>query len=196
MAEMTAAFGSLGGNQSILEGFVSFSREISVIVARSASGDIRCYDPAENVHSDGILHSSTLPANISAETRQAAIGISEKIVTALDYVGVMGVEFFVTPEGALIVNEIAPRVHNSGHWTEAACAVSQFEQHIRAVSGWPLADPYRHSDCRMENLIGNDIEKMPELLTFPDLSIHLYGKAESRPGRKMGHFTQLLNRKS
>ncbi len=190
-ADISAAFDALGRNPSILEGFVTFSREISIIVGRSTNGDIRCYDPAENAHTNGILHTSTLPANITPETRNAAVRIAEKIVTALDYIGVMGVEFFVTPTGDLIVNEIAPRVHNSGHWTEAACAASQFEQHVRAVSGWPLADPTRHSDCVMENLIGDDVNKMPQLLTLPDVSIHLYGKAESRAGRKMGHFTQL-----
>jgi 5-(carboxyamino)imidazole ribonucleotide synthase len=166
-----------------------------VIVARSRSGEIRCYDPAENVHRDGILHTSTLPAKISTHTEQSAIEIASKIVTALDYVGVMGVEYFVATDGGLIVNEIAPRVHNSGHWTEAACAISQFEQHIRAVSGWPLANPTRHSDCIMENLIGDDILKMPNLLSLTDVSIHLYGKSESRPGRKMGHFTQLQKSK-
>jgi 5-(carboxyamino)imidazole ribonucleotide synthase len=110
---------------------------------------------------------------------------------ALDYVGVLGVEFFVLEDGTLVANEIAPRVHNSGHWTEAACIVSQFEQHIRAVAGLPLGSSERHSDCVMENLIGDDVSRMTELLTKPDLMLHLYGKAEARPGRKMGHFTMI-----
>lgn len=190
--EIAAGFSDLGGAESILEGFVNFSREISVIVARSSIGEIKCYDPAENVHKNGILHTSTLPAQISRATFKAAIEIAGKIVEALDYVGVMGVEFFVKPDGGLIVNEIAPRVHNSGHWTEAACAVSQFEQHIRAVSGWPLAEPKRHSDCVMQNLIGEEVDKVPQLLTQSNLVLHLYGKAETRAGRKMGHFTMLL----
>ena len=111
---------------------------------------------------------------------------------ALDYVGVIGVEFFVLPDGALVANEIAPRVHNSGHWTEAACAVSQFEQHMRAICGLPLGATGRHSDCVMENLIGDDVERAGALLAEPDLVLHLYGKTQARPGRKMGHFTRLL----
>ena len=103
----------------------------------------------------------------------------------------MGIEFFVAQDGALIVNEIAPRVHNSGHWTEAACDVSQFEQHIRAVAGWPLARPLRHSNCLMENLIGDDMNRLPQLLSDGNNLIHLYGKTETRAGRKMGHVTRL-----
>jgi 5-(carboxyamino)imidazole ribonucleotide synthase len=113
---------------------------------------------------------------------------------ALDYVGVIGVEFFVLADGGLLVNEIAPRVHNSGHWTEAACTVSQFEQHIRAVAGLPLGRAARHLDCVMENLIGDDVLRAESLLSEPDLMLHLYGKAEARPGRKMGHFTRLTTR--
>lgn len=114
-----------------------------------------------------------------------------RILNALDYVGVMGVELFVTPKG-LIVNEIAPRVHNSGHWTQAGCAVDQFEQHIRAVAGWPLGDGQRHTDVIMENLIGNDMDRLPDLIQKTDLQIHLYGKADTRPGRKMGHINRIL----
>ena len=123
---------------------------------------------------------------------QAAREAAFAILQALDYVGVIGVEFFVLEDGALVANEIAPRVHNSGHWTEAACAISQFEQHIRAIAGLPLGDTARHSDCVMENLIGDDVFRAPRLLAEPDLVLHLYGKAEARPGRKMGHFTRLL----
>jgi 5-(carboxyamino)imidazole ribonucleotide synthase len=182
---------AMGGVPLILESFVAFEREISVIAARGANGAVAAYDPAENVHRGGILHTSTVPALIRPDTAVAAIGAASAILEALDYVGVIGVEFFVLPDGALLVNEIAPRVHNSGHWTEAACAVSQFEQHIRAVAGLPLGDPHRHSDCVMENLIGDDVLEVGALLTVPDLVLHLYGKTEARPGRKMGHFTRL-----
>lgn len=185
---------AMGNVPLILESFVPFEREISVIAARGLDGAVAAYDPAENVHRHGILHTSTLPANVKAETAEAARAAAAKILSALDYVGVIGVEFFVLSDGSLLANEIAPRVHNSGHWTEAACVVSQFEQHIRAVAGLPLGSPERHSDCVMENLIGDDVQRVPELLAEPDLMLHLYGKAEARPGRKMGHFTRISRR--
>ena len=190
-ADADGAYAALGGVPLILEEFVPFEREISIIAARGRDGAIVAYDPAENVHRDGILRSSTLPARISAVTADAARAAAAKILAALDYVGVIGVEFFVLPGGELVVNEIAPRVHNSGHWTEAACAVSQFEQHIRAVAGLPLGDTGRYSACVMENLIGDEAERAPALLGEAGLVLHLYGKAEARPGRKMGHFTRL-----
>jgi 5-(carboxyamino)imidazole ribonucleotide synthase len=182
---------AMGNVPLILESLVPFEREISVIAARGQDGSFAAYDAAENVHRNGILHTSTLPATISPQTAAAAHEAARKILQALDYVGVIGVEFFVLPDGALLANEIAPRVHNSGHWTEAACLVSQFEQHIRAVSGLPLGRTARHADCVMENLIGDDISRAPALLAEPDVMLHLYGKAEARPGRKMGHFTRL-----
>ncbi|MER8692510.1 5-(carboxyamino)imidazole ribonucleotide synthase [Mesorhizobium opportunistum] len=185
---------AMGNVPLILESFVPFEREISVIAARGLDGAVAAYDPAENVHRNGILHTSTLPAAIRPETAQAARAAAAKILSALDYVGVIGVEFFVLADGSLLANEIAPRVHNSGHWTEAACTVSQFEQHIRAVAGLPPGDPRRHSDCVMENLIGDDVLRVPELLAEPDLMLHLYGKAEARLGRKMGHFTRIGRR--
>jgi len=185
---------AMGNGPLILEAFVPFEREISVIAARGIGGAVAAYDPAENVHRNGILHTSTLPAGMSAGTALAAQAAASKILSALDYVGVIGVEFFVLADGSLLANEIAPRVHNSGHWTEAACIVSQFEQHIRAVAGLPLGNPGRHSDCVMENLIGDDVLRVPELLSEPDLMLHLYGKAEARPGRKMGHFTRTSRR--
>jgi 5-(carboxyamino)imidazole ribonucleotide synthase len=144
-----------------------------------------------NRHSGGILRTSTVPAPLPGEVIAQAIEIAQTIVTALDYVGVIGIEFFVTRDNELMVNEIAPRVHNSGHWTEAACAISQFEQHIRAVAGLPLGHTTRHSDCVMENLIGDDIEKVPAILREGDAVLHLYGKAQARAGRKMGHVTRL-----
>ncbi|RWO31666.1 MAG: 5-(carboxyamino)imidazole ribonucleotide synthase [Mesorhizobium sp.] len=182
---------AMGNVPLVLESFVAFEREISVIAARGMDGSLAAYDPAENIHRSGILHSSTLPARIGSETVAAAQTAAAEILAALDYVGVIGIEFFVLADGALLANEIAPRVHNSGHWTEAACLVSQFEQHIRAVAGLPLGNPGRHFDCVMENLIGDDILRVPALLVEPDLMLHLYGKAEARPGRKMGHFTRM-----
>ncbi len=185
------AFAALGSVPLILESFVAFEREISIIAARAADGAIACYDPAENIHRNGILHTSTVPASIAAETAAAAREAAEKILAALGYVGVIGIEFFVLANGSLIANEMAPRVHNSGHWTEAACVISQFEQHIRAVAGLPLGNADRHSDCVMQNLIGDDILALPDWLQRPDTLVHLYGKTESRPGRKMGHVTTL-----
>ena len=192
--DAAGAYDRLGGVPLILESFVDFTREISIIAARAKDGTVRCYDPAENVHLGGILHTSTLPAAIDSTTADAARAAAEKLLAALDYVGVIGIEFFVTSDGGLIANEIAPRVHNSGHWTEAACVISQFEQHIRAVAGLPLGDPVRHSDCVMQNLIGNDIEDVESWAAQKDVLIHLYGKTEPRPGRKMGHVTRLLGR--
>jgi len=178
------------GQETVLEGFVDFSHEVSVIGARSIGGDIACFDPGENVHRNGILHTTTLPARLSASQRTDAILLTAKIMTALDYVGVMGVELFVTARG-LIVNEIAPRVHNSGHWTQNGCAVDQFEQHIRAVAQWPLGDGSRHSNVVMENLIGDDIKQAETLSKAPHVALHLYGKTEVKPGRKMGHFNRI-----
>lgn len=192
-ADADAAFEALAGTDLVLEGFVAFEREISVIAARNRAGDIRCFDPAENVHRNHILHTSTLPAQISAETAAEAIDMAGRIAEALDYVGVLGVEFFVQPGGGLLVNEIAPRVHNSGHWTEAVCLTDQFEQHIRAICNWPLGDPLRMSDVVMTNLIGDEIDTLPEGLRASQQPHH-YGKAVSRPGRKMGHVNTLVSR--
>ncbi|MGO4620950.1 5-(carboxyamino)imidazole ribonucleotide synthase [Ensifer sp. 2YAB10] len=186
------AFAALGGVPLILESFVPFEREISIIAARSTDGTVACFDPAENVHRNGILHTSTVPAAVGDATADAARKAAKAILDALGYVGVIGVEFFVLSDGSLIANEMAPRVHNSGHWTEAACVVSQFEQHIRAVSGLPLGNPRRHSDCVMQNLIGDDLNDVPAWLAKDDVLVHLYGKTEARAGRKMGHVTQLL----
>ncbi len=185
-----SALADMAGAPAILEGFVNFSHEVSVIAARGLDGQVACFDPGENVHRDGILHTTTLPARLTASQRTDAVLLAANILNALDYVGVMGVELFVTSEG-LIVNEIAPRVHNSGHWTQNGCAVDQFEQHIRAVAGWPLADGQRHRDVVMENLIGSDMDRVPELARERDVALHLYGKAEVKPGRKMGHFNRI-----
>ncbi|EEZ12517.1 phosphoribosylaminoimidazole carboxylase ATPase subunit, partial [Brucella melitensis bv. 3 str. Ether] len=169
-------------------------REVSVIAARDRSGNVAIFDLAENVHKDGILATSTVPAAISVQTAEAARTAAEKLLHALDYVGVLGLEFFVLKDGTLLANEFAPRVHNSGHWTEAACAISQFEQHIRAVAGLPLGNTDRHSDCVMENLIGDDIEKVPAILCEKNAVLHLYGKKEARAGRKIGHVTRIKPR--
>ncbi len=188
--DAAAALAQMSGAPAILEGFVTFSREISVIAARSVSGAVAAYDPGENVHRDGILRRTTVPAQISHAERTDAVLIAGRILNALHHVGVIGVELFVTDAG-LVVNEIAPRVHNSGHWTQNGCAVDQFEQHIRAVTGWPLGDGSRHADVVMENLIGDDIARLAEIAREGQTAIHLYGKAEARPGRKMGHVNRI-----
>jgi 5-(carboxyamino)imidazole ribonucleotide synthase len=188
------ALASMNGAASVLEGFVNFDREVSVIAARGLDGSVAAYDPGENVHRSGILHTTTVPARLSASLRSDAVLIAARILNALDYVGVMGVELFVTPQG-LLVNEIAPRVHNSGHWTQNGCAVDQFEQHIRAVAGWPLGDGSRHSDVVMENLIGADMDRVPALAREAGTALHLYGKAEAKAGRKMGHVNRVVARK-
>ena len=184
--DAAGALADMAGNPAVLEGFVNFTAEVSVIAARSPSGEVACFDPGENVHRDGILHTTTVPARLSAAQRMDAVLLAANILNALDYVGVLGVELFVTPQG-FIVNEIAPRVHNSGHWTQNGCAVDQFEQHIRAVAGWPLGDGSRYADVVMENLIGDDMDRVPELAKQRDTALHLYGKADVKPGRKMGH---------
>tara|TARA_R110002124_G_scaffold95963_13_gene240324 strand:+ start:9148 stop:10218 length:1071 start_codon:yes stop_codon:yes gene_type:complete len=186
-----AAFAEMAGQDAILEGFVDFSAEISVIAARGVSGEVACFDPGENVHRGGILHTTTVPATLTPAQQMDAVLLAGRILNALDYVGVLGVELFVTAQG-LVVNEIAPRVHNSGHWTQAGCAVDQFEQHIRAVAGWPLGNGARHTDVVMENLIGDDVQRVPALAREADVQLHLYGKGEARPGRKMGHVNRII----
>jgi 5-(carboxyamino)imidazole ribonucleotide synthase len=193
-ADAPNALAAMNGAEAVLEGFVAFSHEVSVIAARGLDGSVACFDPGENVHRDGILHTTTVPARLSPGQRSDAILIAARILNALDYVGVLGVELFVTPAG-LLVNEIAPRVHNSGHWTQNGCAVDQFEQHIRAIAGWPLGDGARHSDVEMENLIGDDILRVPDLAKQADTALHLYGKGAPRPGRKMGHVNRVIRRR-
>jgi len=188
--EAGGTMSQMGGAPCVLEGFVDFSHEVSVIAARSVTGEVACFDPGENVHRDGILHTTTVPARLSASQRTDAVLMAARILNALDYVGVLGVELFVTPQG-LIVNEIAPRVHNSGHWTQQGCSVDQFEQHIRAITGWPLGDGSRYADVVMENLIGDDMDRVPELAREKNTSLHLYGKASVKPGRKMGHVNRI-----
>lgn len=185
-----AAWGQVNA-PSVYESLIDFSCEISVIVARALDGQVAAFDPGRNLHEGGILRETTVPCGLPERVTTDAVLLAGRIANALDYVGVMGVELFVTPEG-LLVNEIAPRVHNSGHWTQAGCVVDQFEQHIRAVAGLPLGDGQRHVDVVMENLIGDDLGRLPQLLRDGNCQIHLYGKAEARPGRKMGHVNRVV----
>jgi 5-(carboxyamino)imidazole ribonucleotide synthase len=184
----------LATKSAILEAFIPFEREISVIAARNAEGQVECFDVTENEHADHILKTSRVPAAISEPLAAQARGVAEKIATALNYVGVLAVELFVVPgDGGpkILVNEIAPRVHNSGHWTLDGASISQFEQHIRAIAGWPLGKPVRHGAVTMTNLIGDEIKGYEQWLTIPGATVHLYGKGAPRPGRKMGHVTQV-----
>jgi 5-(carboxyamino)imidazole ribonucleotide synthase len=184
----------LGTKSAILEAFIPFEREISVIAARSADGHVECFDVTENEHRDHILKISRAPADISDALAAKARSIAETIANALNYVGVLAVEMFVVQgdgEPTVLVNEIAPRVHNSGHWTLDGASISQFEQHIRAIAGWPLGKPVRHGPVTMTNLIGDDIKSYEQWLTVPGATVHLYGKGTPRPGRKMGHVTQV-----
>jgi 5-(carboxyamino)imidazole ribonucleotide synthase len=197
-AEAESAWETIGGVPSVLEGVVRFEREVSVIAVRGHDGTVQFYDVVENVHQGGILATSRVPARISESVVFEARNIAGKIAEALGHVGVICVEMFEreseTPH--LIVNEFAPRVHNSGHWTIDACLISQFENHVRAICGWPLGDVARHSDAVMTNLIGADVDDWPTLAAEPGMAVHLYGKAEARPGRKMGHVTRLFPKTS
>jgi len=184
----------LGTRSAILEVFVPFEREISVVAARSADGHVECFDVTENEHRDHILKISRAPAAVAEALAAQARSIAERIANALNFVGVLAVEMFVVASArgpTLLVNEIAPRVHNSGHWTLDGATISQFEQHIRAIAGWPLGKPVRHGPVTMTNLIGDDIHDYEQWLTVPGATVHLYGKGPPRPGRKMGHVTQV-----
>jgi 5-(carboxyamino)imidazole ribonucleotide synthase len=191
--EIADALARFHGAPCILEGIVDFAFEASVIAARGRDGAFAAYDPPENAHGDHILRRSSVPSRLTAAQVEEAKAIARTIADALGYVGVLAVELFVARDGALLVNEIAPRVHNSGHWTIDACLVSQFEQHIRAVAGWPLGDPRRHSDAVMENLIGDEAADW-QALAAKGGALHLYGKRDIRAGRKMGHITRLTPR--
>ncbi len=185
----------LGTKSAILEAFVPFEREVSVIAARSADGAVECFDVTENEHRDHILKISRVPAAISDTLAAQARDIAQRIAVALDYVGVLAVEMFVVNRDGkpdVLVNEIAPRVHNSGHWTLDGASISQFEQHIRAIAGWPLGKPVRHGDVTMTNLIGDEVDSYADWLTVPGAAVHLYGKSTARPGRKMGHVTEVV----
>ncbi len=194
-AETDDAWAAMKSQHAILESFVSFEREISVICARGSDGTFAAYDPVENVHRNHILFTSKVPAAITGNLAAEAVATARKLAEALDYVGVLGVEFFAG-NNTLYVNEIAPRVHNSGHWTQDACVISQFEQHMRAVAGWPLGSPERHSNVVMTNLLGDESLEWSRIASQPQTGLHLYGKAEARPGRKMGHFNKLTPRQT
>ncbi|XCD42845.1 5-(carboxyamino)imidazole ribonucleotide synthase [Candidatus Liberibacter asiaticus] len=184
-------YASLGNVPLILERFTDFNCEISIIAARSLNGSICFYDPIQNTHVNGILHKSIVPASISQKTSLLAHSAMRKVLETLDYVGILCIEFFVTNDGNVIANEMAPRVHNSGHWTEASCVISQFEQHIRSITNLPLGNPNRHSNCVMYNIIGSDIDQYEQWLHCDSSVIHIYGKSQTLCGRKMGHVTQI-----
>ncbi len=188
-----AAWREVGGQPCILEAYVPFEREVSVVAARGRDGAVECFDVTENEHRDHILKVSRVPAAIPEATAVEALRIATTIAQRFAYVGVLAVEMFVLRDGgALLVNEIAPRVHNSGHWTLDGASISQFEQHIRAVAGWPLGKPIRHGRVEMTNLIGSEVEDYRQWLAVPGTAVHLYGKAAVRPGRKMGHVTRVF----
>jgi len=191
--DMAAAFDAIGRAPATLEALVPFKYEVSVLLVRGLDGETRFYDIPQNHHEGGILRTSTVPSALPVKHQELARDIAGRLAAALDYVGVIGVEMFYVGDGAqpLLLNEFAPRVHNSGHWTMDACAVGQFENHIRAVAGWPLGGTERHSDCRMTNLIGEDVAAWAKLAAEPGAALHLYGKNQARPGRKMGHVNRL-----
>jgi len=193
--ESADLFNELGGQAQILEAFVPFEREISVVAARSASGQVESFEVTENTHENHILRTSRVPVAVSPTVEAEARRIAERIAEAFGYVGVLAVEMFVVKEGtghAVLVNEIAPRVHNSGHWTIDGASVSQFEQHIRAVAGLPLGKPVRRGRIEMMNLLGDEADDVTKWLELPGAAVHLYGKTAARPGRKMGHVTRVL----
>ena len=189
------AFEACGGNPAILEGFVRFEAEISQVAARDVMGEMAFFEPSRNVHEDGILRRSVVPSGLPRGVLDRARETTAHVLETLDYVGVLAVEFFYGPEIGLVANEMAPRVHNSGHWTREACVTSQFEQHVRAVVGWPLGDVTRNLDAEMENLIGAEAEGWLAYAAEPRTRLTLYGKREARPGRKMGHVVRVRARK-
>ncbi len=194
--DIGTAWRAVGEQPAILEAYVPFEREVSIVAARSRDGRVECFDLIENEHRDHILKTSRVPADVPETVRVEAKRIAETVAAGFAYVGVLAVEMFVLPDGRqhrLLVNEIAPRVHNSGHWTIDGASVSQFEQHVRAIAGWPLVEPLRHGRIEMINLIGSEIDDYASWLQQPGVSVHLYGKGAARPGRKMGHVTRVLH---
>jgi 5-(carboxyamino)imidazole ribonucleotide synthase len=196
--DANTAWRSVQNAPCILEGFVDFEREVSLVVARSADGKVECFEVTENEHRDHILKISKVPAKVTPQLAAEARKVATRIAKAFDYVGVLAVEMFVVRRGkskTVLVNEIAPRVHNSGHWTIDGATVSQFEQHIRAVAGWPLVKPLRLAKrVEMINLIGAEVHDAAQWLSEPGASVHLYGKGEARPRRKMGHVTRVFSK--
>lgn len=191
-SDLATAWRQMGASVGIVEKFVDFAYESSVIVARGLDGSMSCYVPVQNRHENHILAETIVPAPLPADGAAKAQDLARKIAEAIDLIGILCVELFVTADGGLLVNELAPRPHNSGHWTLDACVTSQFEQLVRAICGLPLGSTERLTDCVMQNLIGDQVHQWREILADPRAKLHLYGKAEARPGRKMGHVTRLL----
>jgi 5-(carboxyamino)imidazole ribonucleotide synthase len=185
------AWHAVGERPAILEARADFTRELSVIAARGGDGKVAVYPLGENTHKGGVLKTTVAPAAVDAKTEKRAKAIAKAILAGLDYVGVLGVELFDLGDGKLLVNEIAPRVHNTGHWTQDGCVCDQFEQHIRAIAGWPLGPTTAHARVEMTNLLGDEVEQWRALSGKPDARLHLYGKAEARAGRKMGHVNRV-----
>lgn len=190
-ADPQAVWDEFGGRDAVLEGFVTFERELSVIVSRSVDGETAAYVPVENLHANHVLSKTIAPARIPDDQAASAVALAERIADGLDLVGLLAVEMFQTSDGKILVNELAPRPHNSGHWTIDACLVSQFEQTVRAITGLPLGSPERFSDAQMDNLLGEAAEGWQALIERPNARLHLYGKTPIRPGRKHGHVTTL-----
>jgi 5-(carboxyamino)imidazole ribonucleotide synthase len=189
--DATAAFAALGGVPVIVEAACPYVRELSVIAARGRDGATCVYPLAENHHEGGILRRSIAPARVAKATAEQAERIAARVLGGLDYVGVIGIELFELGDGRLLVNEFAPRVHNTGHWTQDGCEVSQFEQHIRAVAGWPLGPTHATARVEMLNLLGDEADQWARLAAEPESRVHLYGKREAKPGRKMGHVNRV-----
>ena len=192
IGEAEEAWQAIGAQPAIVEQFVEFEAEASVIAARALDGDVLCYPIVENRHRNHILSETIAPARVAPAVATAAEGIARTLAQALDIVGLLAVEMVLLADGTVLVNELAPRPHNSGHWTLDACATDQFEQLVRAICGLPLGSVDCHADAVMTNLLGDDAGRWQELLADPAARLHLYGKAEMRPGRKMGHVTRLV----
>jgi 5-(carboxyamino)imidazole ribonucleotide synthase len=193
VSDLAEIWRDIHGQAWIFERLVEFACEVSVVLARSVDGAMLAYDVTQNVHRHGILHTSTIPSALSQVQQNLALEQASQIAQALDHVGVLAIEFFVATDGSLIINEIAPRVHNSGHWTQDGCNVCQFQQHVRAVVGWPLGDPTRHATrIEMTNLIGEDVLVWNSLASEEGAFLHLYGKRSIRVGRKMGHINRII----
>ena len=190
-AEAEDAFKSVAGAPSVLEARAAFSRELSIIAARGRDGAMAFYPLSENIHEGGVLRTTIAPARVEPRLQATAERIATEVLTRLDYVGVMGIELFDLGDAGLLVNEIAPRVHNTGHWTQDGCEVDQFELHIRAVAGWPLGDTTPKVSVEMTNLLGDEVNAWLTLAAEPNTRVHLYGKGEPRPGRKMGHVNRI-----
>lgn len=190
--DAAGVFRALGSRPVIVEAPAAFRRELSVIAARGWDGAVAAFPLAENIHRDGILRRSLAPARVEPARAREAEEIARRILAGLDYVGVIGIELFELEDGRLLVNEIAPRVHNSGHWTQDGTATDQFEQHVRAIAGWPLGPVEARARVEMENLLGDDVQRWSAIAAEPNARLHLYGKREARAGRKMGHVNRVF----